>query len=270
MVSAGDDAKTATGALVDVDEPAGVLLLVNQPVLGLRRADAVKIDLQRTMVVVELDVEEAGGIGVPDHVAARLLDDIGNVVSAFPVADADREIFRSFHVGAPGLELVVGGVLRATEPEVVGLRRQCIAVEQDARVAAAAPRAADHLVLTAFAKLREVFERPVRGRHARIILLDPAAHFGDQFCLQRRRMTEERFGVGVLRLEIGADVGVQHGWVAQHLLPSRILQPGVVVGEGDAVPRKAFRAARCERRFGIDVSRSHIFFAYARLLVQTG
>ena len=76
--------KRPTGALVDVDEPAGVLFLINQPVLGLRRAEAVKIDLQRTMVVVELDIEEGGGIGGPDHVAAGLLDDIGNVVLRFP------------------------------------------------------------------------------------------------------------------------------------------------------------------------------------------
>jgi hypothetical protein len=39
-------------------EPAGILLLVNQRVIRLRRAEAMPPDLHRPMVVVEFYVEE--------------------------------------------------------------------------------------------------------------------------------------------------------------------------------------------------------------------
>ena len=58
VVAAGDDAEAAARALLDMREPAGVLFLVDQHVVGLRRAEAVPKDLQRAVVGVEPDVEE--------------------------------------------------------------------------------------------------------------------------------------------------------------------------------------------------------------------
>ena len=74
VVAAGNDAEAAAGALMDMGEPAGILLLVDQQVVGLRRAEAMAPDLHRAVVVVELDVEEAFAIRAPHHRAVGLLD----------------------------------------------------------------------------------------------------------------------------------------------------------------------------------------------------
>src|SRR5579871_1145765 len=54
-------------------------------------------------------------------------------------------------------------------------------------------------------------------------------------------MPEQLLGIGILRFEIGADIRIQHGRIVQHLLPIGILQPGVVVRDGDAVTGKGMR-----------------------------
>ena len=59
-------------------------------------------------------------------------------------------------------------------------------------------------------------------------------------------VAEQALGVGVLGLEIGADVGLEQRRVAQHLLPVRVLQPGIVVGDGDAVVGEGMRPARSD------------------------
>ena len=68
-----------------------------------------------------------------------------------------------------------------------------------------------------------------------------AAHLGDQLLLQRLGVAEQALGIGVLGFQIGADVGIEHGRIAQHLLPVRVLQPGIVVIERDAVMGEAMR-----------------------------
>ena len=62
VVAAGDHAEAAAGALMQMGEPAGILLLIDQRVVGLLGAEPVPPDLHRPMVVVELDVEEAVAI----------------------------------------------------------------------------------------------------------------------------------------------------------------------------------------------------------------
>ena len=42
VVAAGDHAEPAAGALMDMGEPAGILLLVDQHIVGLRRAEPVR------------------------------------------------------------------------------------------------------------------------------------------------------------------------------------------------------------------------------------
>ena len=79
MVAAGDHAESAAGAFVQMGEPAGILLLIDQNVVRLRRAEAMPPDLHRAMVVVELDVEEALAVRAPHHRAVGLLDEIVKV-----------------------------------------------------------------------------------------------------------------------------------------------------------------------------------------------
>ena len=191
---------------MQMGEPAGILLLINQHVVGLRRAEPMAPDLHRAVVVVELDVEEALAVRAPDHAAVGLLDEIVAIGAAVPVAHPDREIFRALGVGAPGLQSVVRRMTRAAELEIFVVRRQRVAVEHDLRLAAVARHAAEQFVLPALAEFAEIGERPVRRRHAGIVFLDAAAHFRDQLLLQGSGVAEQALGVGVFRFEIVADI----------------------------------------------------------------
>ena len=165
-------------------------------------------------------------------------------VPVSPVAHADREIFRTLGVGAPGLQFVVRRMPRAAELEIFVVRGQRVAVEHDLHVAAVARRAAEHFMLPALAELAQIGERAVRRGHAGIVFLDPPAHFRDQLLLQGGGVAEQALGVVVLGFQIFPDIRVQDRGIAQHLLPSGVLQPGIVVGHGDAVRGEGMRAAR--------------------------
>ena len=135
---------------------------------------------------------------------------------------------------------------------------QRIAIEDGLHLAAVARRAADLLVLTALAELPEIGEWTIRRRHAGIVLLDPAAHLHDQNLLQVLRWRQQCLGVLVLGLEIGADVGIEKRRIAQNLLPLFILQPGIVVFDGDPVEGVRRGAPRQRRwRAGIANWREH-------------
>ena len=248
MVAAGDHAEAPAGAFMQMGEPAGILFLIDQRVIGLFGAEPMPPDLHRPVVVVELDVEEALGVRAPDHAAVGLLDQVVAVLAAGPVAHADRKIFRALGVGAPGLQRVVGRMPRAAELEIAVGGRQRVAVEHDLHVAAIARGAAEHLVLAAFAEFPQIGERAVRRRHAGIVLLDPPAHLRDQLLLQRRGVAEQALGVVVLGFEILPDIGVEDRGVAQHLLPFGVLQPRIIVRHRDAVGGEGMRAARRHRR----------------------
>ena len=264
MVAAGDHAEPAAGALMDMGEPAGILFLVDQDVVRLRRAEAMPPDLHWAMIVVEFDVEESLGIGAPHHAAVGFLDKVGAIGARRPVAHPNRKIFRAFDIRAPGLQPVVRRVPRAAELEVVMIRRELVAVENDLGLAAVARHAAEQFVLPAFAELAHIGERPVRRRHAGIVFLDAAAHFRHQRLLQAGGVAEQAFGVVVLGFEIRADIRIEHRGIAQHLLPVGVLQPRIIVGDGDAVGREGMRPARSDgrvlRRTAFGVRSVHLRF----------
>ncbi len=250
MIAARDHAEAAARALMQMGEPAGILLLVDQHIVGLFRAQSMPPYLHRPMVVVELDVEEAVCVQAPDHAAIGLLDEIVEVGAACPVAHADRKIFRAFRVRAPGVQPVVRRMPAAAELEILFARGERVAVEHDAYLAAIARGAAEHLMLAALAELAQIGERPVGRGHAGIVLLDPRAHLRHQLLLQRCGVAKQALGIVVLGFEIVADIRVQDRGIAQHLLPSGVLQPGIVVAHGDAVGGEGMRPARCDRRRG--------------------
>ena len=84
VVAAGDHAEAAAGAFMQMGEPAGILLFIDQHIVGLLRAESMPPDLHRPMVVVELDVEEAFAVPAPDHAAVGLLDEIVKVRAGLP------------------------------------------------------------------------------------------------------------------------------------------------------------------------------------------
>ncbi len=77
MIAARDDTEAAAGAFLDACEPALVLLLVDEDIVGLGRAQAVTEDLQWPMIVVDPDIEEERRVRTPDDAAAGLRQDIG-------------------------------------------------------------------------------------------------------------------------------------------------------------------------------------------------
>ena len=235
LVARGDDTEAARGAFLGAHEPAVVGLRVDQDVGALRRAQAVAVDVQRPVIVVEADVIEERRIEAPDDAAAGLIDDVGQVDPGLPVAHADGEQLRAADVGAPCFEAVIGGMARAAEIEVGQALGHGVAVEQHLDLAAVARHATDRFVLAARVELPEIGERPVGLRHARIVFLDAAAHLGDQRFLQRLQGAEKCFGMAVLGFQIRPDVGSEQGRVAQHFLPFGIFQPGIVVNHSHAM-----------------------------------
>ena len=131
VVAARDHAEAAAGTFMEMGEPAGILFLIDQHIVGLLGAEAMTPDLHRAVVVVELDVEEALAVGAPHHRAVGFLDEVVEVLAASPVAHANGEIFRALDVGAPGLEPVIRRMPRAAELEIFLLRCELVAVEHD-------------------------------------------------------------------------------------------------------------------------------------------
>ncbi len=123
----------------------------------------------------------------------------------------------------------------AAELEVVVVGCKLVAIQHDLDLAAVARRPAEQFVLASLAVLAQIRVRTIRRRHAGIVFLDPPAHFRNQRLLQTGGVAEQAFGVVVFGLEIFANIGVQNRRIAQHFLPVRILQPGIVIGHGDAM-----------------------------------
>jgi hypothetical protein len=161
-------------------EPAGVGLYPDHHVVGLRRAEDVTVDLQRAVILVDLDIVEERAVAAPYHLSVGVLDDVGKVRAVGPAAHADREEFRAAGVGAPGMQQMVGRMPGTAELEVGRSLRERVTVEDDRWLSSVARHAADQLVLAAFAEPAQVGEGPIRPRNAGIVLLDAATHLRHQ------------------------------------------------------------------------------------------
>ena len=143
----------------------------------------------------------------------------------------------------------------AAELEVGEAFGELVAVEQQLHIAAIARHPAKLFMLAAFAVFAKVGKGTIRRGHAGIVFLDAAAHFRNQLLLQSGGVAEQALGIGILRFEIFSDIWIQHRRVVQHLLPVGVLQPGVIVGYGDAVSVKGMWPARRHRRQSLFLQR---------------
>ncbi len=228
-------------------EPAGIFFLVNQDIVGLLCPQAMTPDLHRAVVVVEFYVKEAVGVLAPHHGAVGFLDYVVEVGLGRPVAHASGKIFRALEIGTPGLQPVIRRMPRAAELEIFMALRKLVAVEHDLGVAAVARHAAEQFVLAALAEFAHIGIRTIRRGHAGIVFLDPPAHLRDQLFLQGRGVAEQALGVGIFRFEIGSDIAVEDGGIAQHFLPVLVLQPGIIIDDRDAMAGERMRPARRDR-----------------------
>src|SRR5690606_34704135 len=90
MIVSIDDDELARlrGAYADVI--ARIRLRVDRGVRLARGADEMAADEARTMVLVEPNVEQRAIVVRPDHAAARVDDDVGQVLAGIEVANPDR------------------------------------------------------------------------------------------------------------------------------------------------------------------------------------
>ena len=215
---------------------ADVLLGIDENIVLDRRADDVPVDEQRAVVVVEAHVEDRLAVVGPHDAAARVGDAVGQVLSGRQVAEADGVKLRPLVVAGVGEEPVIGAVLEAAQVPVGLALGLAVAVEQDRFVPAGAGPAADQRILSAGDEAGVVGEGPIGGRDGAVVLLEAAAHLAEQVVLQPARLRQLRLAVGILGIEVGADLRVEHGRLAHHVLPVVGLEPRVVVDQFDVMP----------------------------------
>ena len=131
---------------------------------------------------------------------------------------------------------MIGAVLEAAEIPVGLALGLDVAVEQDRFVSARAGPAADQRILPAGDEAGGVGEGAIGGGDGAVVLLEAPAHLAEQVVLQAARFRQLRLAIGVLGVEVGADLRVEHGRIAHHVLPVGGLEPGVVVDQLDAMP----------------------------------
>ncbi len=234
--------------LADADEEAGVTVLVDHHVVGGIGADHMTQHPRRPVVGVHPDVEERLAVVRPHRGAGGCRDHVGEIVAALRLAHVEREILRSLVVVGIGDGAVVGAVADAADAEIGLARRHRLAVDQHLLVAAVAPGAHDQRMFGAVPVARRIGVVAVRRGDGEVVFLDAPAHLLEQLEAERLDVGHRRLGVGVLRLEVGADVGGEHGRVVHHLAPVAGAQPSVVVRSADAVVGRRHRPPFGDRR----------------------
>src|SRR5206468_12542646 len=91
--------------------------------------------MQGPVVLVALDVEEERRVRGPHDAAAGLLQDVGQVFAALPVAHADGEVFRTTLVSAPGDHSMIRRMARLAKVKIIRHGGERIAIEHDLHLA---------------------------------------------------------------------------------------------------------------------------------------
>ena len=212
-------AEAARMAAVQMHEPGGIEILDHQRIVFLRCPQPVTKNLRRAMIVVDAHIEERPTVGVPHDRAVAMRHSILEIASRGEIAHADREEFRALVVAAPGEQPVIRRMFgRAHVEEGLAFRLR-VAIDQDLLRAAVTRAPADQLMLSAFAEARIIFEGTIRPGRVGIVFLDPPAQFLEQFGPQRLGRRHQRVAIGVLGVEMRANVGGRPGGVGENLLP---------------------------------------------------
>src|SRR5690606_15076917 len=164
----------------DPEEKAGVFLLIDQPVIRLRRADPVIEDLGWPMVFIKARIEEALALCIPRAAAIRVGDDVLKVLHRRQVADLELVEFRSLVVIAPDQKLVIRRVIGGSEAEICLVLALHVTVEKDGLGAAIARRADEIGLFAAGAIGHAIGIGAILGRNGGVVFLDARAHFGKQ------------------------------------------------------------------------------------------
>ncbi len=189
----------------DLDEEAGVLLLVDDAVRRRILSEAVAPHPDGTMVLVELDIIECRRIALPDDASRGSRHLVRPVGPGGEVPHPQGVVFRALQVASPGHEPVVRRVGGATEVEEGVALRLMVAIQHHL-LRAVPGQAADEGMLPALAIAREIGEGTIGLRHGGIVLLDPPPHLGDEGLPERVLSLEGRVGIRILLRQKGPDV----------------------------------------------------------------
>ncbi len=250
LVVAGPDEDPSAGRrAVHVQEEAVVGLLVDQDVVLGAAPGGTAEHLGGPPFGVAPDPEQPVGVLRPAEGAGGLLDRLGQHLSAGQGLHMDAVDLRALLVGGIGVEAVVGAVLGRPEVEVGLAAGEGVGVDQHLLLGGRRAEAAGvDRVLGPGLVADVVFELSVGRGDGGVVGLDAALHLLEQLRLQGLGPGQHGPGVGVLRLQVAADVGAEGLGIVQHLAPVLVLHPGVVVGADAAQLFDALRLARGDRR----------------------
>jgi hypothetical protein len=110
--------------------------------------------------------------------------------------------------------------------------------------------AAEHRVLPAGLEALVIGIGAVGARHRAVVLLDARLHLLEELRLQGLGRRHGRIGMGVLGLQVGADIRVEQTGIAHHLAPVVGAQPGIGVLAGLPVQGHPVGLTRRHRRGG--------------------
>jgi hypothetical protein len=201
------------------------------------RAEPLAIEAVGPLGVILDGIEERRAVRRPAD-RARLADEVRRKLAAAHVLDVQRVLAESGDVRGIGQPASVIRKDVGAQAQEWMSGRQLVQVEHDllgGRRYTSAP-AEDRILQTLLRPgIEEVFA--LRVGHGYIGLLDPRQHLAIERLAKRGERGETVVGVGVLRLEIGADLGIL-----------TFTQPTVVVDQCLAVPCLGSRPAGGARR----------------------
>ena len=230
------------------DGEALLALLEDQMVLGGRRAEPMAEHFLSPLHRVSPNVEQPMAVARPDGGAAHLGDFVGEVAPGGEIANPQHVALRAVLVDRVGQQLVVGADDDLGNREVAASACQGVLVEQDLLRPAAARLTAMHPALRAIGIACVVLPRPPPLRDRPVALAETSPHLRHQAALERTIGRKHGAGVGALGVEMGADRVLQNLRLLEDILGLRGLEPGVVVGMGDAVDLGRHRDAFGDRR----------------------
>ena len=238
---------------------AFVPLFVDQGVAAGGRTQGVALEAIGPLGVILERIEEDLPVGGPGR-RRDALDPLREQGARVEVLDGERVLAEAGAVGRIGQ--AAPRVVRDVEPERhEGLAaRQLVEIERDlvatrGHVRGRASPSTVERVLQAGLGAHPVLERALAVRGRAVRLLDVTEHLAVERLLQRRARLHDRRGVGVLGLEVGADVGAR-----------LLAQPEVVVDAALAVldldVRDPARDRRARRRRLGGLPRAHADVAW--------
>ena len=228
MAGRFEDDEFAVAGAADAEVEALVVVLIDEHIFGVLRAEGVPPELELALLLLVFDgVKKCPVVGGPDD-GADALDFSGEGLAGFEVLDAQGVLAEAggvCGVGEPAA--VVGDVGVADGKEGVAFGK-LVAVEDDllggdspdSAAWGRAPVAAVDGVLRALFGTRVVPPGAVAVRDGDVGLLHVREHLLVELIAQAGERGHHGLGVGVFGFEIGGDLGI--------LL---VAEPGVVVGE---------------------------------------